>query len=92
MGVSHGEKGLGLGGPSDETRINLKDNWPGRKTPYCFRAVILLLSAHHLSVPLLSSFLLLKSPGSQESGALALCLLVLFFTHVSIQTVLILDP
>lgn len=28
-----GEKGLGFGGLSAEIRINLKNNWPGRKTP-----------------------------------------------------------
>ena len=55
-----GEKGLGFGGLSAEIRINLKNNWPGRKTPYCFRAIILLLSAHHLSVPLLPIFFYLS--------------------------------
>lgn len=82
MGVSYGEKGLGFGDPSAEIRINLKNNWPGRKTPYYFRAIILLLSARHLSVPLLSLFFYLSPQEARNVElwlAISLCCFSLMY-------------
>lgn len=74
-GFLMGKRFQEFGDPSAEIRINLKNNWPGRKTPYYFRAIILLLSARHLSVPLLSIFfyLSLRKPGMWNSGLLSPC-------------------